>query len=74
MGEMMQAIEILDDKSLGLTQLERPEPKAGEIRIAIKAAGLNRADLVQRAGRYPPPPGAPQTMGLECAGTIEEIG
>lgn len=74
MGEMMQAIAILGDKSLQLTQIARPEPKAGEVRIAIKAAGLNRADLVQRAGRYPPPPGAPETMGLECSGTIEAVG
>lgn len=74
MGETMQAIEIRGDQSLALTSLDRPEPATGEVRIAIKAAGLNRADLVQRAGRYPPPPGAPQTMGLECSGIIEAVG
>ncbi|MBU1330053.1 MAG: NAD(P)H-quinone oxidoreductase [Gammaproteobacteria bacterium] len=46
----------------------------GEIRIKVAAAGLNRADLLQRAGLYPPPPGASETLGLECAGVVSEVG
>src|SRR5579871_241464 len=49
---------------------ERPDPKPGdgEILIAVRAAGVNGADISQRAGRYPPPPGASDVPGLECAG------
>ncbi|HWV09820.1 MAG TPA: zinc-binding dehydrogenase [Pseudomonas sp.] len=46
----------------------------GEVRIRVAAAGLNRADLLQRAGLYPPPPGASEMLGLECAGVITEVG
>lgn len=46
----------------------------GEVRIRVAAAGLNRADLLQRAGNYPPPPGASDTLGLECAGVVSEVG
>ena len=46
----------------------------GEIRIRVAAAGLNRADLLQRAGLYPPPPGASEILGLECAGVVSEVG
>lgn len=45
----------------------------GQVRIAIKAAGLNRADLLQKAGMYPPPPGVTPVLGLECAGEVVEI-
>jgi len=51
-----------------------PVPGPGEIRIAVRAAGVNRPDLLQRQGRYPPPPGAPDILGLEVAGTVAEIG
>ena len=44
----------------------------GQVRVAIKAAGLNRADLLQKAGMYPPPPGVTQVLGLECAGEVIE--
>jgi len=56
--------------------LERPAPAcdAGQIRIRVAAAGLNRADLLQRAGLYPPPPGASDVLGLECAGVVSEVG
>ena len=50
------------------------KPKAGEILIRIAAAGVNRADCLQRLGRYPMPPGAPDIPGLECSGTIVRIG
>jgi putative PIG3 family NAD(P)H quinone oxidoreductase len=51
-----------------------PEPKAGEVLIRIAAAGVNRADCLQRMGRYPMPPGAPDIPGLECSGTLVKIG
>jgi putative PIG3 family NAD(P)H quinone oxidoreductase len=47
-----------------------PEPKAGEILIRVRAAGVNRPDIIQRMGFYPPPPGAPATLGLEVAGEV----
>ncbi len=46
----------------------------GQIRIRVAAAGLNRADLLQRAGLYPPPAGASDTLGLECSGVVSEVG
>jgi NADPH:quinone reductase len=51
-----------------------PEPKAGEVLIRIAAAGVNRADCLQRMGRYPMPPGAPDIPGLECSGTVVKVG
>jgi NADPH:quinone reductase len=51
-----------------------PEPKPGEVLIRIAAAGVNRADCLQRMGRYPMPPGAPDIPGLECSGTIVKTG
>ena len=55
---------------------ERPDPVAGdgEIRIRVRAAGVNRPDLLQRSGGYPPPPGASDIMGLEVAGEVDQIG
>jgi putative PIG3 family NAD(P)H quinone oxidoreductase len=49
-----------------------PEPRAGEVLIRVRAAGVNRPDIVQRNGFYPPPPGAPETLGLEVAGEVVE--
>ena len=57
-----------------LAEAPAPEPGAGEILIRVSAAGINRPDLLQRAGMYPPPPGAPDTLGLEVAGAVEKIG
>ncbi|MBT2298831.1 zinc-binding dehydrogenase [Pseudomonas fluorescens] len=55
---------------------DEPSPTCdvGQVRIRVAAAGLNRADLLQRAGHYPPPPGASQVLGLECSGVISEVG
>jgi putative PIG3 family NAD(P)H quinone oxidoreductase len=51
-----------------------PELGPGQVRIRVAATAVNRADLAQRAGRYPPPPGASDVMGLECAGEVLEVG
>lgn len=73
----MKAISLKnpDDKtSLTLTDTPTPELKPGEVLVKVKAAGVNRADLLQAAGHYPPPPGASDIMGLECAGVIADCG
>jgi putative PIG3 family NAD(P)H quinone oxidoreductase len=55
---------------------EAPAPRCGprDLRLRVHAAGVNRADLLQRQGLYPPPPGASPILGLECAGTVAEVG
>ncbi len=62
------------DTPLSLAVVARPEPGPGEILIQVAAAGINRPDLMQRAGLYPPPPGAPETLGLEVAGEVAAVG
>jgi putative PIG3 family NAD(P)H quinone oxidoreductase len=62
------------DGHVAWVEAERPACDAGQVRIRVAAAGLNRADLLQRAGLYPPPPGASLYLGLECAGVVEEVG
>ena len=74
MGEMMKAVEIVQDGPLGLAETERPAPGPNEILVKTAFSGLNRADLVQRAGAYPPPPGASPILGLEISGTVEAVG
>lgn len=59
---------------LRLGQLPDPEPASGEVVIRVAGAGVNRADLQQRIGVYPPPSGASETIGLECSGTIQAVG
>jgi NADPH2:quinone reductase len=54
--------------------MERPQPGPGQVLIRVRAAGVNRPDLLQRRGHYPPPPGASPVLGLEVAGIIEETG
>ncbi len=56
--------------------VDTPSPTCdvGQVRIRVAAAGLNRADLLQKAGLYPPPPGASEVLGLECSGVISEVG
>lgn len=61
-------------EALQIADLPVPEPGTGEVLVGIEAAGLNRADLLQRQGFYPPPPGVTEVLGLECAGTIAAIG
>ncbi|HXS64001.1 MAG TPA: NAD(P)H-quinone oxidoreductase [Streptosporangiaceae bacterium] len=59
---------------LRVSEVPDPVPAADEVLIDIVAAGLNRADLLQRQGFYPPPPGAPQYPGLECSGRVCGLG
>jgi len=70
----MKAILVNDDRSLRWDDV--PDPVCGDedCLVKIEAAALNRADLMQREGDYPPPPGCPEWMGLEIAGTIVEVG
>ena len=69
----MKALQGVDGH-VAWVEAERPSCDAGQVRIKVAAAGLNRADLLQRAGHYPPPPGASTYLGLECAGVISEVG
>ncbi|HEY3562421.1 MAG TPA: NAD(P)H-quinone oxidoreductase [Kribbella sp.] len=59
---------------LGIGEIPDPEPAVDEVVIDVVAAGVNRADLMQRQGFYPPPPGAPGTIGLEVSGRIAAVG
>lgn len=69
----MKAILINKDKSLRWDSVPDPVPGFDDCLVKIEAAALNRADLMQRDGDYPPPPGCPEWMGLEIAGTIVEM-
>src|SRR5512135_1943189 len=51
-----------------------PVPGPGEVLVAVAATAVNRADIMQRLGHYPPPPGAPEYLGLECTGTVAALG
>ena len=70
----MKAILVNEDKSLRWDDVPDPVIKADEVLVKIEAAALNRADLMQREGDYPPPAGCPEWMGLEISGEIIEIG
>jgi NADPH:quinone reductase-like Zn-dependent oxidoreductase len=62
---------VIDDGRLQIEERPDPELREGEVLIRVRAAGINAADLAQRAGRYPAPPGAPADIpGLECAGEV----
>ena len=69
----MKAVGIIN-KKLVVEETEKPIPKDDEVLIKVKAAGLNRADIAQKNGLYPPPPGASEILGLECSGIIEAVG
>src|SRR6185312_14717734 len=77
-AETMTAIHIRGGKgpasALVAGPAPRPEPGPGQILIAVKAAGVNRPDIAQRNGAYPPPPGAPEGLGLEVAGEVAAMG
>lgn len=69
----MKAIVINKDHSLSYADVSNPLLNDGEVIIEVHAAALNRADLLQREGNYPPPPGCPEWPGLEVAGIIKEV-
>jgi len=70
----MKAILVNNDQSLRWDDVPNPVLKPEEVLVEIHAAALNRADLMQREGDYPPPPGCPEWMGLEIAGVITQMG
>jgi NADPH2:quinone reductase len=73
----MQAITITQPggpEVLQITERPIPQPQPGEVLIKVAAAGINRPDVAQRKGLYAPPPGAPDILGLEVAGTITALG
>ncbi len=70
----MKAMLINADKSLSWSEVAEPTVAASEVKIEIHAAALNRADLLQREGKYPSPKGCPPWMGLEVAGVVTEVG
>jgi NADPH:quinone reductase len=72
--ETMRAVASTPGAPLTIHEIAVPTPGPGEVLIKVEAAGVNRPDLIQRAGLYPPPPGAPDTLGLEAAGTIAALG
>jgi tumor protein p53-inducible protein 3 len=63
-----------DESVLHIGDVPRPEMTADDVRIRVRTTAVNRADLLQRQGMYPPPPGASPILGLECAGEVVEIG
>ena len=77
MPQIMQAIVQTEEKnpaSLQLQEVPVPTLKPGEVLVEVKAAGVNRADLLQTQGNYPVPAGASEILGLECAGVIVDAG
>jgi NADPH2:quinone reductase len=71
--DVMRAVEIADQQ-LRLASRPTPRPGKGEVLVKVAAAGVNRPDIVQRKGLYPPPPGASDIPGLEIAGTVVAAG
>ncbi|HZQ82508.1 MAG TPA: hypothetical protein VFB25_11095 [Gaiellaceae bacterium] len=59
---------VIHNERIEIAERPDPVPADGELLIRVRAAGINGADIAQRAGRYPPPPGATDIPGLECAG------
>ena len=73
----MQAItqkEFGGPETLEWTKVPDPHPAPGEVIVDVTATAVNRADILQRQGHYPPPPGVTDTLGLECSGTIVSVG
>lgn len=70
----MRAIIVDDDKNLVLDDVATPTPASGEVLVRVAAAGINRADLLQRKGLYPPPAGITDIIGLEVSGTVAALG
>ena len=78
MGAMMQAITIRGGKggadALQVQEIALPVLRAGHVLVRVRAAGVNRPDILQRSGLYPPPPGAADILGLEIAGEVAAVG
>lgn len=80
MLDLPPTMKALDPETIGspdiLVPVERPVPRPGldEVLIRVAAAGVNRPEVMQRQGKYPPPPGAPSILGMELAGTVVETG
>jgi putative PIG3 family NAD(P)H quinone oxidoreductase len=78
MSETMRAVVVAGGKgpasALHVATVERPAAGSGQLLIRVAAAGVNRPDIVQREGHYPPPPGAPDVLGLEAAGEVVAAG
>ncbi len=77
MSDMMKAITASGaggPEVLEVVSLPRPTPGPGQVLVRVHAAGINRPDVMQREGNYPPPPGASDILGLEMAGVVEELG
>lgn len=73
----MKTVQIINpgqNSSLNIQEVPTPEPGPKEVLVKIQATALNRADLLQRTGNYPPPEGAPDILGLEMAGLVKQIG
>jgi putative PIG3 family NAD(P)H quinone oxidoreductase len=70
----MKAVIVNSDSSMSWADAEQPQVGAGDVLIRVRATAINRADLMQRRGFYPPPPGASAIMGLECAGEVAAVG
>jgi putative PIG3 family NAD(P)H quinone oxidoreductase len=73
----MRAVVVAEPggpEALRVEEVPDPEPGPDEVLVDVTAAGINRADLLQRQGNYPPPPGASPYLGLECSGTVAEVG
>lgn len=71
---MMKAILVDEKGNVKIGTTEKPDIAPDELLIRVKATALNRADLLQKRGHYPPPPGASSILGLEMAGIVEEMG
>jgi NADPH:quinone reductase len=78
MSETMRAVTIAGGKgpptALRVERTAKPVPQPGQILLRVRASGVNRPDIAQRLGHYPPPPGAPDTLGLEAAGEVAAVG
>ena len=70
----MRAVTVTPEHTLELSEVPAPAPEPGEVLLDVVAAGVNRADVLQRQGSYSPPPGASDIIGLEVSGTVREVG
>src|SRR5207245_6826048 len=70
----MRAVVADGDGRIAVVDRPLPQPGPGEVLVRVAAAGVNRPDVLQRRGMYPPPPGAPDILGLEIAGEAVALG